>query len=129
MTHEEIKGYLSAYFDAQLDVEKTIEISAHVAACAECRAALDGFKQLSAGAKENLSAAAPAAMKERLLKTEPAKKPLLRASTTLATAFVALIFVLVAGMYLKRYMPELWGKIQGKIGGAADSLSAGEGKR
>ncbi|OGS51864.1 MAG: hypothetical protein A3J79_01815 [Elusimicrobia bacterium RIFOXYB2_FULL_62_6] len=35
--------------------------------------------------------------------------------------------VLIAGAALKKYMPDLWGKIQGKIGGAADALSAGEG--
>ncbi|MBI4801218.1 MAG: hypothetical protein HY796_01725 [Elusimicrobia bacterium] len=35
--------------------------------------------------------------------------------------------VLIAGMAIKQYMPTLWGQIQAKIGGAADSLTASEG--
>jgi len=37
--------------------------------------------------------------------------------------------VLIAGMAIKRYMPTLWGQIQGLISGAAGSLGAGAGNQ
>jgi len=37
--------------------------------------------------------------------------------------------VLIAGMAIKKYMPTLWGQIQGLISGAAGSLGAGAGNQ
>ena len=37
--------------------------------------------------------------------------------------------VLIAGVAIKNYMPGLFGKIQGLIDGAADSLGAGGGNQ
>lgn len=130
MTHEEIKKELPAYFDGQLGPEKAVEISAHVSACAECRAALDELSALSAGIRENLSAAAPAALKERVLaRSRTAKKPLLRTSTVVAAAFAVIILALVAGIAAKRYMPLMFAQIQGMINAASSTLGAsGENK-
>lgn len=130
MTHEEIRKELSAYFDGQLGPAKTVEISAHVSACPECRAALDELSALSAGVKENFSAAAPAAMKERVLASAgTVKKPLLRASTVLAAAFAVIILALVAGIAAKRYMPLMFAQIQGMISAASSTLGASGGNK
>lgn len=130
MTHEEIKNELPAYFDGQLGPEKAVEIAAHVSACAECRAALDELSALSVGIKENLSAAAPAAMKERVLaKALEGKKSLVRTSTVLFVAFAVIILALVAGIAAKRYMPLMFAQIQGMINAASSTLGAsGENK-
>jgi hypothetical protein len=37
--------------------------------------------------------------------------------------------VLMAGMAIKKYMPNLWNQIQGMISGAAGSLGAGAGNQ
>ena len=129
MTHEEIKKELSAYFDGQLGPEKAVEISAHVSACAECRAALEELSALSNGVKENLSAAAPAAMKERVLaRARAEKKPLFRTSTLLAAAAV-IILALMAGIAAKRYMPVMFAQIQGMINAASSTLGAQGGNK
>ncbi|OGS04841.1 MAG: hypothetical protein A3J70_08560 [Elusimicrobia bacterium RIFCSPHIGHO2_02_FULL_61_10] len=129
MTHEEIKKELSAYFDGQLGPEKAVEISAHVSACAECRAALEELSALSSGVKENLSAAAPAAMKERVLaRARAEKKPLFRTSTVLAAAAV-IILALMAGIAAKRYMPVMFAQIQGMINAASSTLGASGGNK
>lgn len=127
MTHEEIKENLSAYFDGQLGPAETVEISAHVSACPGCRAALDELSRLSAGVKKNLSAAAPAAMKERVLATAGAKKPLVRTSTVLAAALAAIILALMAGIVAKRVMPVMFAQIQGMISAASSTLGASGG--
>ncbi len=130
MTHEEIKEELSSYFDGQLGPAKTVEISAHVSACPECRAALDGLAALSSGVKENLSAVAPAAMKERLLaRARQAKKPLFRTSTVLAALAAAIILALMAGIAAKRAMPTLFASVQSMISGAAATLGASGGNK
>ena len=129
MTHEEIKKELSAYFDGQLGPEKAVEISAHVSACAECRAALEELSALSNGVKENLSASAPAAMKERVLaRARAEKKPLFRTSTLLAAAAV-IILALMAGIAAKRYMPVMFAQIQGMINAASSTLGAQGGNK
>ena len=129
MTHEEIKKELSAYFDGQLGPEKAVEISAHVSACAECRAALEELSALSNGVKENLSAAAPAAMKERVLaRARAEKKTLFRTSTLLAAAAV-IILALMAGIAAKRYMPVMFAQIQGMINAASSTLGAQGGNK
>jgi len=129
MKHEEIKKELSAYFDGQLGPEKAVEISAHVSACAECRAALEELSALSNGVKENLSAAAPAAMKERVLaRARAEKKPLFRTSTLLAAAAV-IILALMAGIAAKRYMPVMFAQIQGMINAASSTLGAQGGNK
>lgn len=130
MTHEEIKEALSDYFDGQLRPARTAEISAHVATCAECRAALDGISALSAGIKENLSAAAPAAMKKRLLaRARKGKKPLLRPSIVLAAAIAVIILALMGGIVAKRVMPTMFAQIQGMINGAASTLGVSGGNK
>lgn len=130
MTHDEIKDGLSAYFDGQLGPEKAVEIAAHVAACAECRAALDELTALSAGVRQNFSAAAPAAMKERVLARALAgKKPLLRPATVLAAAFAAVILALLAGIVAKRYMPVMFAQVQGMINAASSTLGTAEGNK
>lgn len=130
MTHEEIKEALSDYFDGQLGPAETVEISAHVATCPECRVALDGLSALSAGIKENLPVPAPAAMKERLLaRARQEKKPLSNPATVLVIAFTAIILVLMAGVAAKKYMPTLFSSVQGMINGAASTLGvSGENK-
>lgn len=129
MKHEEIKKELSAYFDGQLGPEKAVEISAHVSACAECRAALEELSALSNGVKENLSASAPAAMKERVLaRARAEKKPLFRTSTLLAAAAV-IILALMAGIAAKRYMPVMFAQIQGMINAASSTLGAQGGNK
>lgn len=130
MTHEEIKGSLSGYFDGQLGPAETVEISAHVVTCPECRAELDGLTALSAGIKENLPAAAPAAMKERLLaRAKQGKKPLVRISTVLAAALAVMLLVLMAGVAAKKYMPTLFSSVQGMISGAASTLGVSGGNK
>jgi len=129
MTHEEIKEALSAYFDGQLGPEKAVEISAHVSACADCRAALDELSLLSAGIKKNLPVSAPAAMKERVLARAGEKKPRSRASTVLVMAFAALVIVLMAAVAAKRVMPTLFAQVQGMINGAASALGASGGNK
>lgn len=130
MTHEEIKEALSDYYDGQLGPAKTVEISAHVATCPECRAELDGLTALSAGVKENLPAAAPAAMKERLLaRARQEKKPLVRTSTVLAAAFAVMLLVLMAGVAAKKFMPTLFSSVQGMINGAASTLGVSGGNK
>lgn len=130
MKHEEIKEALSDYFDGQLGPAETVEISAHVATCAECRAALDGLSALSTGIKENLPASAPAAMKERLLaRARREKKPLSTPATVLVVAFTALILVLMAGVAAKKYMPALFSSVQGMISGAASTLGVSGGNK
>ena len=130
MTHEEIKEALSAYFDGQLGPEKAVEISAHISTCAECRAALDELKALSAGVKTNLAASAPAGLRERVLaRALETKKPRIRASTVLAAALAAvIIIVMMAGIVVKRYMPAVFAQVQGMINGAASSLGSGGNK-
>lgn len=127
MTHEEIKDNLSAYFDGQLGPAETVEISAHVSACPGCRAALDELSRLSAGVKNNLSAAAPAAMKERVLASAGAKKPLVRTSTALAAALAVIILALMAGIAAKRVMPVMFAQIQSMISAASSTLGASGG--
>ncbi|MBI4351327.1 MAG: zf-HC2 domain-containing protein [Elusimicrobia bacterium] len=130
MTHEEIKESLSDYFDGQLGPAGTVEISAHVATCPECRAELDALSALSAGIKESLPAPAPAAMKERLLaRARQENKPLFRSATVLAVAFAALILVLMAGVAAKKYMPTLFSSVQGMINGAASTLGVSGGNK
>lgn len=130
MTHEEIKKALSDYFDGQLGPAETVEISAHVATCPECRVALDGLSALSAGIKENLSVPAPAAMKERLLaRARQEKKPLSSPATVLVIAFTAIILVLMAGVAAKKYMPALFSSVQGMINGAASTLGVSGGNK
>ncbi|MDO8803378.1 MAG: zf-HC2 domain-containing protein [Elusimicrobiota bacterium] len=130
MTHDEIIEDLSAYFDGQLGPEKTIEISAHVSSCPECRAALDELKALSAGVKTNLAAAAPAGMKERVLaRALERKKPQLRTSTVLAAALAVIILALMAALAAKRAMPVMFAQIQGMINGASSTLGASGGNK
>lgn len=129
MTHEEIKEALSGYFDGQLGPAKTGEISAHVATCPECRAALGALAALSAGVKEILPAPAPAAMKERLLaRAKHDKKPLVRTSTVLAAALAVMLLALVAGVVAKRVMPAMFAQIQGMINAASATLGASGGE-
>ena len=130
MKHEEIKEALSGYFDGQLGPAETAEISAHVAACAECRAALDALNAVSAGVKENLASKAPAAMKARLLaRARQEKKPLVRSSTVLVVAFTVLILVLMAGVAAKKYLPAMYCSVQGMINGAASTLGVSGGNK
>lgn len=129
MTHEEIKGSLSAYADGQLVPEKTDEISGHLSGCGECRAALSELKALSIGIKANLGACAPPGIKERLLdNARGAKRPLFRSSTALAAAAV-IILALMAGVAAKRFMPAMFAQIQGMISAASGTLgSSGDNK-
>ena len=130
MTHEEIKEALSGYFDGQLGPAQAVEISAHIATCKECRAELDALTALSAGVKENLSAPAPAAMKERLLaRARQEKKPLSGPATVLVVAFTAIILFLMAGVAAKKYMPTLFSSVQGMINGAASTLGVSGGNK
>jgi anti-sigma factor RsiW len=129
MTHEELKAALSAYADGELAPEAAREISAHLRGCKECSAALAELKALSSGIKTSLAAAAPDAMKKRVLaKASPSPKANHEgAFMVLATALVAIIIVLFAGVALKKYMPALFGNIQGMINGAASSLGSSKG--
>ncbi len=129
MTHEEIKESLSAYFDGQLGPEKTVEITAHIQACKECRTALDEFGALSAGVKKTLPVQAPAAMKDRVLAGAQAKKRLIRPATVLIAAFAAIILVLMAGVVAKHYLPAMFSQVQGMINAAASSLGSSSGNQ
>lgn len=130
MTHEEIKGALSAYFDGQLGQEQTVEITAHVASCAECRKELDELKALSEGTKENLGVRAPAGLAGRVLARTRAgkeRRSMLSEMIIIAVATTAIAFL--AGVVTKKYMPTMFQSIQGMINGAASSLGVSGGNK
>jgi anti-sigma factor RsiW len=130
MTHEEIKEALSAYFDGQLGPEQTVEISAHLAACTQCRAALDGIKAVSEGMKKALPAKAPAGLAQRALARAQAKKERRSAlPAVLAIAFAVLAIAFLAGVVTKKYMPTMFSSIQGMINGAASTLGSSSGNQ
>lgn len=128
MTHEELKGALSAYFDGQLGPEQAGEVSAHLPGCPDCRAALEELRGLSTGIKKTLSAEAPAAMKARVLTGAGAKRSLSRPAMLLAGALAAIILALLAGVAAKRYMPAMFAQVQGMINAAAGALGDGDGR-
>lgn len=125
MTHEEIKAALSAYVDGELSPEAAKEISDHLPGCKECSAALAELKALSSGIKTSLAAAAPDAMKKRVLAAAPAPREKHElAAFLLATALTAIIIALITGVAAKKYMPTLFSSIQGMINGAASTLGS-----
>jgi len=130
MTHDEIRMALSAYFDGQAGLEQAAEITAHVAACAECRATLDSFRALSSGVKEELAVKAPAGLAGRALaRAQAGKTRRSRVPLALALVFAALVAVLLSGIVAKRYMPTMFAGVQGMINGAASSLGVSSGNK
>ncbi|OGR77377.1 MAG: hypothetical protein A2X32_04200 [Elusimicrobia bacterium GWC2_64_44] len=130
MTHDEIRAALSAYFDGQAGLEQAAEITAHVAACRECRDTLDSFKALSAGVKEELAVKAPAGLAGRALaRARAGQERRSRVPLALALAFAALVVALLSGIVAKKYMPTMFASVQGMINGAASSLGVSSGNK
>ncbi|KAF0124102.1 MAG: hypothetical protein FD154_2509 [Elusimicrobia bacterium] len=129
MTHDEIRGALSAYFDGQLGQEQAVEVTAHIAACPECRAILDDIKALSAGVREELGVKAPAGLAQRALaRSRAAEKPP-RAPLALAIALTVIVVAFLAGVAAKKYMPTMFASVQGMINGAASTLGVSGGNK
>lgn len=130
MTHEEIKAALSAYFDGQAGLEQAAEITAHVAACKECRATLDDFRSLSAGVKGELGVKAPPGLAGRALaRSRAGQERRSRLPLALAVAFAVILIAFISGVAAKKYMPAMFAGIQGMINGAASSLGASGGNK
>ncbi|MBV9081869.1 MAG: zf-HC2 domain-containing protein, partial [Acidobacteriaceae bacterium] len=51
MNHEQVREFLDAYIDTELDVVTTLDFENHVSECAECRAIVEQYQQLHASAK------------------------------------------------------------------------------
>lgn len=66
MTCTDVREHLSAYYDEELAEPLYVKVAAHVEGCAECRAELDGFQQLSELSARVQMPTAPAGMWERL---------------------------------------------------------------
>jgi len=128
MTHEEIKAALSAFHDGELPAHEAVAVSAHVRSCAECSAALEQLGALSSASRASLAAAAPAALKARVLAAAAPKKRV-RAAALLAGAFAALLLGLMALFAAKRFAPVMFAQIQGMINGAASTLGASGGNQ
>lgn len=47
MSHEEIKESISAFHDGELSQEKRLEIEAHLKTCADCRHALEAWREVA----------------------------------------------------------------------------------
>jgi len=130
MTHEEIKAALSAYFDGEAGGGKGAEIAAHLAGCAECRAALERVKAVSAGVKRELAVKAPAGLAGRALaRARAGEESRDRASLVLVMAFAVIVVAFMAGVAAKKYMPTMFASIQGMINGAASTLGASGGNK
>jgi predicted anti-sigma-YlaC factor YlaD len=130
MTHDEIRGALSAYFDGETGREQADEITAHLAACGECRAALERIVSLSVNVKKELGVKAPAGLARRVLsrsRAPEARRSLAPAAVTVALAVIVAAFV--AGVAVKKYMPTMFASIQGMINGAASTLGASSGNK
>lgn len=66
MTCSEVQEKLSAYYDGELAEPLRSEVAEHLAGCADCRAELVGFRQLSALSAQLRSPQAPSGMWEEL---------------------------------------------------------------
>jgi len=51
MNHEQVREFLDAYIDTELDVVTTLDFENHVSECAECRAIVEQYQQLHASVK------------------------------------------------------------------------------
>ena len=51
MNHQQVREFLGAYIDTELDLVTTLDFERHVSECDECRAILDQYKQLHASVK------------------------------------------------------------------------------
>jgi len=66
MTCSEVQEKLSAYYDGELAEPLRSEVAGHLAKCAECRAELEGFRQLSSLSAQLRLPQAPSGMWEEL---------------------------------------------------------------
>ncbi|MBV8830237.1 MAG: zf-HC2 domain-containing protein, partial [Acidobacteriaceae bacterium] len=51
MNHQQVREFLDAYIDTELDVMATLDFERHVSECAECRAIVEQCQQLHASVK------------------------------------------------------------------------------
>lgn len=76
--HEEMRGRLHDFVDECLDERERLEVAEHLAACAECRAEVDGIRDLLARAKDLPASIDPArdlwpGIEERIALPSPAQ--------------------------------------------------------
>src|SRR5579863_8219562 len=55
MNHQQVREFLDAYIDTELDFVTTLDFERHVSECAECRAILDQYQQLHASVKAHFA--------------------------------------------------------------------------
>jgi anti-sigma factor RsiW len=126
MAHEIDKEKLTAFLDGELPPADLEALKAHLASCPECSAYLERIKQASADFREHGAEKIPAGVLNAALKQAATKKRVhkdLSPAVKLIIALAALtIFVFVSGAFAKRFMPGLFGQIQGMISGAASNL-------
>lgn len=127
MTHEEIKGSLSAYHDGELGPAEAAEVAQHLRSCAGCAADLAELETLSSGLKETLAAPAPAGLKARALAAAAPKGRPRAVAVLLAGAAAALVIGLMALLAAKRFAPAMFAQIQGMINAASSTLGSTEG--
>jgi anti-sigma factor RsiW len=131
MTH--VTDRLSDYLDRQLDETERTSVESHLAGCAECRSQLSELKAVSESLQAEPQRDLPQGYFDRLRARQSAGNrsaaPAKKVATALVAALAAFIIMgLTLGMLTKRFMPGLFGQIQGMISGAAGSLGNSQGK-
>ncbi len=94
MNCHEVESWLSAYVDRELDLERSLELEAHLAQCEECARAAQRLEELAATVASARRYPASAELRRRLARGNPVlvwqAAPWLVAAASLAVAVLAI---------------------------------------
>ncbi len=125
MPHEVTKEDLSAFLDGEIDPEGRSRVEGHLASCKECVSYIERVRKSAAVFKKHGVEDVPAGLLGRALGGASKKKklPTLVHRFQWAVALAAVVaIVLVSGLAMKKFMPDLFEQIQGMISSAAGNL-------
>ncbi len=125
MTHLDDET-LSALIDSELAPPKENEARLHISACERCRGRLESLRDASAAFKRSGAVPLPVGLAARAkAKAAPASRgPSLLVAGAIAS--IAIFVFAVAGVALKKFMPNLFNNIQQMITGAASQMGSGD---
>ena len=125
MAHEVSKEDISAFLDGEIDPEGRARVEGHLASCKECVSYIERVRKSAAQFKKHGVEDVPAGLLGRALRGASGNKKVRswvrRFEWAVALAAVIAV-VLVSGLAMKKFMPDLFEQIQGRISSAAGNL-------